>query len=235
MTLPDGISKREYQKFTTDDDGNVAIRTTAVLETGDIEIGAVEIKDSDSDNRVTVDENGALKVTGGASSVNAEYKSPNDFTSTYTSSTTITLSSLPFTIVDSSQLQYITAVSSAGVATTYVNGANGISMTVSSNVLTISGVDTPFASGDVYQIGLNSQTKAYDASTNSQMTSDLNPLWGRYTDSETLVTAQNLTAAYADFGSEIDVQDYDILMVNIVADCNTSEDVTLKILSLDEM
>jgi hypothetical protein len=82
---------------------------------------------------------------------------------------------------------------------------------------------------------LNGQDKAFDESTNSQMNSILNPVYSHNTDSEVLVTAQNLTAAYADFGSEIDVQDYDILMVNIVADCNTSEDVTLKILSLDEM
>lgn len=182
------------------DDGKLLV--DADLNVSDIQIGAVEIKDATSDNRVIVDSNGALKVTGGASSVNAEYKSPNDFNATYTSSTTITLSALPFTIVDSSQIQYITVVPATGSAATYVNGANGITITNSSNVLTISGVTDPFASGDVYQVGINSQNKAYDLSTNSQMSSVLNPDSEKYVQ-DSLVDTTNLAAATEYYPSAI--------------------------------
>lgn len=232
MALPDDRNAREYNKFVADSSGDTAIRT--VLASGDIQIGAVEIKDATGTARVSVDESGALKVTGGASSVAAEYTSPSDFTATYTSSTTITLSSLPFTISDSSQIVYIRVIPSSGDAEIYVNGSDGVTMTVSSNVLTISGVTAPFASGDVYEIGINSQTKAYDSSTNSLQNSTLNPVYSRYTDADTLVSAQDLTNAYADFGAEIDMQGYNRLGVFIVADVNDSENVTLKVLGKHE-
>ncbi len=182
----------EKMSYTYDENGHVAKRTTATLETTDIEIGAVEIKDATTDNRVTVDSNGALKVTGGASSVVAEFMSPDDFTATYTSSTTITLSAIKgFTITDSSQIQFITAISSTGSAATYVNGANGISMTVSSNVITIYGVTTPFASGDVYQVGINGQKKAYDSSTQTTKVSINNPSYAHTTDVEHIIDSTN--------------------------------------------
>jgi hypothetical protein len=164
----------------------------------------------------------------------AEYMSPSDLTATFTSSTTITLSSLPFTIVNSTQLAYIKYVSAAGLSDVLVNGQSGVSITVSSNVVSVIGAGTPFASGDSYEVGINSQTKAYDASTNTQMNSVINPIWSRYTDSELLVTAQDLTAVYADFGSEIDMTGYTHLRVAIVADVNTSDNVTLKVLGKDE-
>lgn len=245
--------------------------SSVTLESGDLEIGAVELKDATTDTRATIkadnaaagtpnpimiggkynasdqsyddgdagvlqlNDKGQLKVTGGASSVSAEYTSPSDFTATYTSSTTITLSSLPFTITDSSQVVYIKYIPSGGSdSAIIVNGSDGATMTVSSNVVTVNGAGTPFASGDVYEIGLNSQRKAYDASTNSQMVSPLNNIWNQYTDPETLVTAQDLTASYADFGEEIDMRGYTHLRVGIVLDVNDSTDITLKLLGLDE-
>ena len=210
-----------------DSDGNIIL-------TGDIEIGAVEIKDSTSDQRVTVDANGAMKVTGGASSVAAEYMSPSDFTAAYTSTTTITLSGVPLTISDSSQVQFITAISAAGVAATYVNGANGISMTISSNVLTIAGVTTPFASGDVYQIGINAQQKAYDPSSQSSLVSVLNPDTSRYTDAELLVTASDIGAAdgtYIDQGAEIDMNGYNVLGIFVKFTVSDSTTNTIKLLT----
>lgn len=228
-----GIDNNTLAKFLRVDN-NGRLEVAADLEASDIQIGAVEIKDSSNDNRVSVDDNGALKVTGGASSVNAEYKSPDDFIAEYTSSNTITLSSLPFSVADSSQIQYVTVVPSTGDAATYVNGANGITMTISSNVITVNGVTDPFASGDVYQVGINAQEKAYDASTNSMMQSSLNPVWERYTDPEELVDAQDLTDTYADYGAEIDMRGYTHLRIAIVADVNDSENVDLKLLGKDE-
>jgi len=43
-------------------------------------------------------------------SPNAEYKSPFDFTAVFTSGTTITLSVLPISITDNSQISYIKVV-----------------------------------------------------------------------------------------------------------------------------
>ena len=103
-------------------------------------------------------------------------------------------------------------------------------MTVSSNVLTVSGAGTPFASGDVYEVGINAQDKAFDPSTNSQLVSPLKNVWNQYTDPETLVTAQDLTDAYADFGAEIDMRGYTKLGVWVISDVNDSENVNLKAL-----
>jgi len=57
----------EYEKFQSDSSGNVAVNVkvsqmpSISLTTGDIEIGAVELKDSASDNRATIT-SGALRV-----------------------------------------------------------------------------------------------------------------------------------------------------------------------------
>lgn len=214
------------------------------VNVSDVELGAVEIKDGATDNRATVsplgsttglnvailDDTGNQITSFGSPSTIAEFKSPSDFTATYTSSTTITLSALPFTITDSSQLVYIKVIPTTGDAQVLVNGSGGVTMTVSSNVVTVSGAGTPFASGDVYEVGINDQDKAYDPSTNSTLTSPLKNVWNQYTDAETLVTAQDLTASYADFGAEIDMRGYTKLGVWIVTDVNNSENVNLKAL-----
>lgn len=56
MALPSNSIDRENQKFVEDADGNVAVRTQ--MSSGDIEIGAVEIKDHDSATRANVGANG---------------------------------------------------------------------------------------------------------------------------------------------------------------------------------
>ena len=220
----------------------------ATLEAGDIEIGAVEIKDAASDTRQSVstlgsvwagvvqivDDAGNQITSFGSPSTIAEYKSPSDFTSTYTSTTTITLSSLPFTITDSSQIVYIRVIPASGDAEVYTNGSSGVTMTVSSNVLTIAGAGTPFTAGDVYEIGINSQTKAFDPSTNSQMNSVLNTEYSHYTDAEPLVTASDIGAAdgtYIDQGAEIDMTGYTTLGIFVKFTVNDSTTNTIKVLS----
>jgi hypothetical protein len=179
-----------------------------------------------------ITEDNPMQVTGGASSVIAEYTSPSDFSASYTSSSTITISGVPITISDSSQIVYIKKIPISGDAEIYVNGS-GDTLTYSSGVITISD-ETPFASGDVYEVGINGQKKAYDPSTQSDKVSTLNNVWNQYTDSEVLVTAQDLTASYADFGAEIDMRGFTHLRVGIVLDVNDSEGITLKLLGLDE-
>jgi len=84
-----------------------------------------------------------------------------DWIATYTSSTTITLSG--GATVSDNQLVFIKATTTGGVATYYINGVDGVSMTISGQVLTITGAGTPFASGGVYDVGVNMQDKAYDS------------------------------------------------------------------------
>jgi hypothetical protein len=187
---------------------------------------------SDTDQaQLQLNDKGQLKVTGGASSVTAQYTSPSNFTATYTSSTTLTLSALSgFSITDSSQLVYIKVIPSSGDAAIYVNGSDGVTMTVSSNVVTIAGAGTPFASGDLYEVGINAMPFELDASTQSIKSSSLTNVWNQYTDAEELVDAQDLTDSYADFGAEIDMRGYTHLSVYIITDVNDSENVTLKLL-----
>lgn len=52
MSMPKNIQDREYEKFIVDGDGNVSIRTALVVK--DIQIGAVEIKDHTTDDRVHI-------------------------------------------------------------------------------------------------------------------------------------------------------------------------------------
>ena len=182
-----------------------------------------------------MDSKGNLKVAGGSSSVTAEFTSPSDFTATYTSSTTITLSGLPFTISDSSQIVYIRYIPSGGSgAAVLVNGSDGVTITVSSNVITVNGAGTPFASGDVYEVGINAQTKAYDASTNTQQNSVLNPVYDHYTDVETLDSATaSVSSTWVDIGSEISMQSYNngLAWITVTTESGSSTDMRFRMLA----
>jgi len=93
----------------------------------------------------------------------AEYTSPNDFTAAFTSGNTITLSSLLISITDDSQIAYIKVVPVATASPTalFVNGAGGVSLRESADVITIYGAGTaPFVTGDVYEVGLNGKKDA---------------------------------------------------------------------------
>ncbi len=50
--------------------------------------------------------------------------------------------------------------------------------------------------------------------------------------SEILVSAQNLTSSYVDFGSQIDCISYNRLGLFVISDCNDSQDVDLKVVGL---
>ena len=207
--------------------------SNVTLETGDIEIGAVELKDATTDTRATIkedntaagtpnvlaiggkynsaaqtytdgdmaimqmDASGNLKVTGGASSVMAEYTSPSDFTATYTSTSTITLTGVPVSIADKSQIVYVKQTLTGNTAVTFVAGANGVAFGYSGGVITIyqygSAIST-LAATDVYEVGVNAQRKAFDATTETLKTSEQAPLWTRYV-ADSLLDTTNIAAA----------------------------------------
>jgi len=212
----------------TRDDKTMSMSTNVLTVTG---------ASFESDDTFVVYTNIARPSGGSGSSPDAEFTSPKDFTATYTSSTTITLSSLPMTIVDSSQIAYVTLIPSSGDAETYTQGSSGVTLTVSSNVVTISGAGTPFSSGDVYQIGLNGQKKAFDASTNSNLSSELNPEYGHYTDPEQLVTASDIGASdgvYINQGAEISMDSYNVLGIFVKFTVSDSTTNTIKVLAKHE-
>jgi hypothetical protein len=60
------------------------------------------------------------------------------------------------------------------------------------------------------------------------------PLLGQLTDYEEIVSAQNLTDSYVDFGDEIEMNGYNKLGVFVVADTNNSTGVTINVLAKDE-
>jgi len=127
-----------------------------------------------------------------ASVASAEYSSPSDFSATYTSATTLTLSSLPISLTSSSQISFIKVIPVSGDAYILTNGSGWVTMRASSNVITVEGAATTFASWDVYEVGLNAQEKAYDASTNTQMNSIMNPDYAHVTDTEHFIDATNV-------------------------------------------
>ena len=179
------------------------------------------------------DSKGNLKVVGGVSSISAKYISPADFTATYTSSTTITLAGVPFTPT-SEEIVYIKYIPTGGSGSAIlVNGADGVTMTVSSNVITVNGAGTPFASADSYEVGLNHQDKSYDGDLDITKTIDQAPLWSRYTSPEQLVTASDIGASdgvYIDQGAEIDCTGYNVLGVFVKLTVNNSTTNTIKLL-----
>lgn len=150
----------------------------------DSEIGAVEGKDGTTDNRWVInaantartsadnvlltqpiDETGAI-IKGGGASLNAEYMSPTDFTVTYTSASTVTISGLPYTLGNSPMIKGILVTNaSTNVSVLYNNGVGGYSFSYSSGVVTayLNGVAASiFTSNDVYVMGVDGQEKSYD-------------------------------------------------------------------------
>jgi len=102
--------------------------------------------------------------------------------------------------------------------------------TISSNVLTLTYLTTSMDDADELSIIFEKDLPAIDTDLDIQKTIDQSPIWNRYTDYETLVTAQDLTITYADFGSEISTAGINKVGLFIIGDVNTSEDCDLKIL-----
>jgi hypothetical protein len=131
------------------------------------------------------------------SNLTPNFFSPHDFTATYTGSsgTQIAITGAPFT-VDSTVCKVLEVMykPTAGIWTKLVNGVNGVSITSSSNVIAVAGAGTPFASGDDYIVGILYQQKGYDLTTNSMMSSNINPDSEKYVQ-DSLVDADNTAAA----------------------------------------
>lgn len=173
----------------------------------------------------------SIKVSNQIANIlmNSNYKSPIDFTANYSSISSLTITGME--ISESFGILGEIVIIRANYSTVVIRrGENGISYSVSGNVLSVIGA-SPFLNTDIsYIIGFQAQDKAYDASTNSILTSPIKNVWNQYSDIEPLVTAQNLTASYVDFGAEIDMQGFNVLGIWIISDVNDSRDVNIKAL-----
>jgi len=76
---------------------------------------------------------------------------------------------------------------------------------------------------------------AIDDTLDAVKTTEQVPVNTFHTDAELLVSEQDLTSSYADFGSEIDMEGYNRLGLYIDLDVNDSTDIYFKILGLDEI
>ena len=177
------------------------------------------------------DTQGNLKVTG-ASSVSAEYTSPNDFSAAYLSSTTITLTGLSIVINDSSQIVYIKFIPSAGSgAGIIINGSGGATITHSGGVLTVDGAATPFASGDVYEVGINGQRKAHDANDDVTKTAPQSYVPKPVTDAESYDTFVLSAVTYTK-GTVIDTADTDWMTFYYSNSGSDLDDIYVRIIGL---
>lgn len=152
------------------------------------------------------DSAGGQITSFGSPSTISEYKSPNDFTATYTSNVTITLVGLSFTPT-SEQIVYIRVIPTSGSALMLVNGSGGVTMKYSAGVITISGAGTPFAAGDLYEVGINGVKKAYNSVTDTIKTTVSNADWGsKYNTVIPIIgAAQTLTTSFVDLGSGFEI------------------------------
>jgi hypothetical protein len=165
----------------------------------------------------------------------AEYESPVDFTATYTSSSTITITGVPISVSDKSQIAYVIQTLTGNTAARFDAGVNGVAFGYSSGVITVyqyGAAITTLAASDVYTVGINAQKKGFDPITETSKTSEQSPLWSRYTDKETLISATpfEFSNTFADVGTEIDVRGFNWLTLWITIDIGTSTNPQLRIL-----
>lgn len=239
-----------FENLNVNEAGRLEVE--ASLEVGDLEIGAVELKNADSDERASIEAADtartvatkvlAVQNVDASGNVSVPMSVPpythssarDDFIATFTSSTTLTLTGVRFT-PSNENLAFIKVTDSSGITSTYINGQNGIAMSISSNVITITGAGTPFASGDSYEVALNSQKKAYDSSLDVEKSIEQAPLWARYTSPESnLSAAQDFTTGWVDLGSEIDMRGYTELLVYATLDINDTINARIKALGKTE-
>lgn len=171
-----------------------------------------------------------------APSLIATHRSPEDFNAAYTSNVTITLSGHP-SITNSAQIVYIKQVKADDTSVIYINGAGGVTMTYAANVITIHDAGTPFAAGDVYEVGLNLQNKAYDLSLDILKIIEQSPEKSWWTDVESVVTGADVGAVdgvYVLQGNEIDVRDNKTLVIGQDITISNSTGVSVKFMGLLE-
>ena len=135
------------------------------------------------------------------------HRSPQDFSATYTSSTTLTLAGEP-TITNNAQIVKVVQIKADNTSAEWKQGIN-CTLKYSGGVVTIYGAGTPFVVGDEYAVCLSIQDKAFDSTQDIKKTIDQSPEKDWNTNSVPLVTASDIGAVDGveiDQGNEISLQ-----------------------------
>lgn len=214
----------------------------------DIQIGAVEIKDWNSDLRMDVSNVGSVNIAnvwlfdssgnqidtfggggwGTSSGSTASALIGSDIGS-YTfdaSAQTVTLTGIKtFNI---SEILVITNITDQEII--YLPSDTGKGGTISGNIITLEFDTTSMSDTDDLQIFVQyNNDKDYNLWV--QKFIDQAPIWARYTDPEAIISsAYEITASFADVGSEIDMRWYNRLGLWVTIDINTSVNPQIRIL-----
>ena len=125
------------------------------------------------------------------------HSTPQDGSAAYLSNVTITASGFPFTVDDGNctVASILYKDSATSTWTLLSNGVNGVSITAASNIITVAGAGTPFASGDVYFISISYQEKAYTKTTQSKAVGERDPITEFYINNAIEADTTNVSAA----------------------------------------
>lgn len=134
----------------------------------------------------------AAASTGSASSGDNTYLSPVDFTATYASGTTLTLTGIPFTPT-TAQFASVKRQDTTGVAVTYTPDVKAFSYNSSTGVLTVTGA--AFTATDVFVVTISAgPPKQGDTLNNARYVNPIRDLSDQHV-SETLEDTTNKAAA----------------------------------------
>ena len=152
-------------------------------------------------------------------------------TVTYTSSVTVTLSGTYSAITSDAQLVYIKYVPASGDAEYLTNGSGGVTLRHSGGVITVSGAGTPFAVGDVYEVGSNAPQLTTDYNLEALQMVLLNGVQYHYTSASDLTSENDtLTTSWQDIGVPVDMRSYNKGAYWASVDINASSNVQWRVL-----
>ena len=165
-------------------------KLTAQIVKGEVTLVDSHGEELDNTNplKVTLVDPEGVESSGGGASADADYKIGSwDGTVTYASAITVTLAGAYPTINFNTQIVYIKYLRNDGSAgDILMNMQNGVVITHSAGTLTIAGADTPFVTGDSYEVGLNATPVGLNISGDAQKTEPQVTEFGHYTDVESI-------------------------------------------------
>ena len=153
--------------------------------------------------------------------------SPTHFNSVYTSNVTITLSGVNFTATDV-QVKYVIVNPASPATAIYIDGVNGVSLTIASNVVTITGAGTPLVNTDTYEVGLLTKNIGDDIDLDLKKTGEQAPINGKQTDPEAYTTLTPVDVAY-DKGAVISTYGYNSLNYAFSKTASDADDSYIKV------
>jgi len=106
--------------------------------------------------------------------------------------------------------------------------------TISSNTVTLTYNTTSMDDADALQIFVDVGELGYDSTLGSFNMNTNNPVYAQKTDAESLATEQDVTASYADLGTEIVMGNNTHLGIAWKGDVNDSTDVQLKLVRVSD-